>query len=210
MEPRRRKRGGLGTSSSPNPAEAHHPPGTPPHGPGSQDGLAKYCPATVSPLSRSRAAPSGDGPTPWKKPGSCPATLHGTGRSRMTYLGPHLTGPGVRTGSPPPPGSRLAVTTLACGPVRRRAHPVEGTPDPAPPPSSGRADLGWHTQSHLACCSPVNWDPPGGRNGHHVLLPPGPDPPHLTERAPRPESFKPVLRRGCAPVRLRSPLPEQL
>ena len=123
MEPRRRKRGGLGTSSSPNPAEAHHPPGTPPHGPGSQDGLAKYCPATVSPLSRSRAAPSGDGPTPWKKPGSCPATLHGTGRSRMTYLGPHLTGPGVRTGSPPPPGSRLAVTTLACGPVRRRAHP---------------------------------------------------------------------------------------
>ena len=102
----------------------------------------QHCLATVSPLSRSRAAPSGDGPTPWKKPGSCPATLHGTGRSRMTYLGPHLTGPGVRTGSPPPPGSRLAVTTLACGPVRRRAHPVEGTPDPAPPPSSGRADLG--------------------------------------------------------------------
>ena len=88
MEPRRRKRGGLGTSSSPNPAEAHHPPGTPPHGPGSQDGLAKYCPATVSPLSRSRAAPSGDGPTPWKKPGSCPATLHGPGRSRMTYRDP--------------------------------------------------------------------------------------------------------------------------
>lgn len=123
MEPRRRKRGGLGTSSSPNPAESHHPPGTPPHGPGSQDGLAKYCPATVSPLSRSRAAPSGDGPTPWKEPRILPRHPPRDGPISDDILSPTSRVAPPSTGTHPVEGTD---TTSSCLPARTRLTSLSG------------------------------------------------------------------------------------
>ena len=88
-------------------------PGTPPHGPRSQDRLAT---TTRQPSRRyhARVRPrQATGPPRGRNPGSCPATLLGTGRSRMTYsvpprvLLPRQLGPTRwKERTPRPPASR--------------------------------------------------------------------------------------------------------